>query len=132
MTSTIRPTNKAFISYSHSADAKLAPALQASLQRFAKPWYRTRAFRIFRDTTNLSLAPELWPEIEHALAQSEFLLFLSSPEAAASKWVKKELTYWLEHKRPSTLLIILTEGDIAWDDAAADFDWSGQPRSPMS
>jgi WD40 repeat protein len=123
-------SNKAFISYSHSADAKLAPALQAALERFGKPWYRKRAFRIFRDTTNLSLAPELWSGIEQALGQSEFLLFLASPEAAASKWVKKELTHWLKNKGPSTLLIILTEGEIAWDDQAGDFDWSRTTSIP--
>ena len=34
---------KAFISYSHAADDKLAPALQSALQRFTEPWYRIRA-----------------------------------------------------------------------------------------
>ncbi|MGH9373442.1 MAG: TIR domain-containing protein, partial [Vicinamibacterales bacterium] len=114
---------KAFISYSHAADGKLAPALQTALERFAKPRHRMRAFRIFRDTTNLSVAPELWPEIEKALDESEYLLFLASPEAARSKWVKKELTYWRERKDTSRLLITLTSGDIAWDDASGDFDW---------
>ena len=32
----------AFISYSHAADGKLAPALQLALHRFARPWYRLR------------------------------------------------------------------------------------------
>jgi WD40 repeat protein len=108
----------------------LAPALQSALERFTKRWYRIRAFRIFRDTTNLSLAPELWTEIEKALSQSEFLLFLASPEAAKSKWVKKELTYWLEKKESSTLLIILTAGEIVWDDIAGDFDWSRTSSIP--
>jgi hypothetical protein len=31
---------KAFISYSHAADGKLAPALQTALHNFTKPWYR--------------------------------------------------------------------------------------------
>jgi hypothetical protein len=43
----------AFMSYSHAADGKLAPALQSALHRFAKPWYRLRAMRIFRDKTSL-------------------------------------------------------------------------------
>ena len=30
---------KAFISYSHAADNRLAPMLQSALQRFAKPFY---------------------------------------------------------------------------------------------
>ena len=37
-----------FISYSHAADDLLAPRLQAGLQRFAKPWWKRRALRIFR------------------------------------------------------------------------------------
>jgi WD40 repeat protein len=121
---------KAFISYSHSADGKLAPALQVALERFAKPWHRMRAFRIFRDTTNLSVAPGLWPEIERALDDSEYLLFLASPEAAQSKWVKKEQTYWREKKDPSKLLIALTSGEIRWDDAAGDFDWRSTTAIP--
>jgi WD40 repeat protein len=121
---------KAFISYSHAADGKLAPALQAALERFAKPWHRMRAFRIFRDTTNLSAAPELWSEIEKALQKSEYLIFLASPEAAQSKWVRKELTCWRETKDPSKLLITLTSGDIQWNDKAGDFDWGRTTAVP--
>ena len=40
-----RLADDAFISYSHAADGKLAPALQSALQRFAKSWYRRRALR---------------------------------------------------------------------------------------
>jgi hypothetical protein len=39
-------TYKAFISYSHAVDDKLAPALQSALHRFAKPFYRLRSIRI--------------------------------------------------------------------------------------
>jgi hypothetical protein len=38
-----------FISYSHAADDLLAPRLQSGFQRFAKPWWKRRAVRIFRD-----------------------------------------------------------------------------------
>ena len=57
----------AFVSYSHAADGRLAPALQRGLQSLAKPWYRRRALRVFRDETSLSASPELrfsappWP-----------------------------------------------------------------------
>ena len=116
-------TYKAFISYSHTADSQLAPSLQLALERFAKPWYRMRNFHIFRDTTNLAITPKLWPEIERALGQSAHLLLMASEEAAGSKWVKKELTYWLEHKGPDQLFLILTSGRIVWDDKAGDFEW---------
>jgi hypothetical protein len=52
---------KAFLSYSHAADGALAPRLQSALHRFAKPWNHVRAIRVFRDKTNLSVTPELWP-----------------------------------------------------------------------
>ena len=48
----------AFISYSHAADGKLAPELQRALHQFAKPWYRQRTLRIFRDKTSLSANPQ--------------------------------------------------------------------------
>ena len=38
---------KAFISYSHAGEPTLPSALHRSLERFAKPWYRMRSFRIF-------------------------------------------------------------------------------------
>src|SRR5205807_10037379 len=37
----------AFISYSHAADGRLAPAVERGLERLARPWYRRRALRIF-------------------------------------------------------------------------------------
>jgi len=114
---------QAFLSYSHAADDQLAPALQSALQRFAKPWYRRRALRIFRDKTSLSANPALWPAIERALVEAEHLLLLASPEAASSPWVAREVAWWLEHRSGDTLLVVLTGGDLAWDPAAGDFDW---------
>src|SRR5215210_5566664 len=110
----------AFISYSRAADGRLAPALQGGLQRFAKPWYRVRALRVFRDDASLSANPGLWPSISGALDQSEFFLLLASPAAARSEWVEKEVEHWLSQQGPSRLLLVLTDGEIAWDDATAD------------
>src|SRR5690242_13125780 len=105
----------AFISYSHAKDKPIASALQSVIQKLGKPWYRRRAIRVFRDDTSLSATPHLWPTIEQALAQSRFLVLLASPEAAASKWVDKEVAWWLEHKSADTLLIALTDGELSWD-----------------
>ena len=122
---------QAFISYSHAADGNLAPALQSALQRFAKPWYRLRAIRLFRDKTSLSLTPELWPSIERALLESEYFILLASPAAAASNWVKQEISAWLE-KDPGArrLLIVLTEGEVVWNRETRDFDWAGTDALP--
>jgi MTH538 TIR-like domain (DUF1863) len=111
----------AFISYSHAQDKPVAAALQTAVQRLGKPWYRRRALRIFRDDTSLSATPHLWPSIEEALARSRYLILLVSPQSAASQWVGKEIAYWLEHKNIDTLLLALTEGELAWDGAADDF-----------
>jgi hypothetical protein len=81
----------AFISYSHTLDGALARALQTGLERFAKPWYRPRALRVFRVTTNLAANPDLWSSIETALASSAWLALMASPNAAQSKWVNREV-----------------------------------------
>src|SRR5437764_7073208 len=114
----------AFISYSHGKDKPIAAALQAVVQKLGKPWYRRRAVRVFRDDTSLSATPHLWPTIENALGQSRYFILLASPEAAASIWVNKEVSYWLDHKHPDTLLIGVTDGTLVWDNAAGDFVWS--------
>lgn len=114
---------KAFISYSHAADGRLAPAIQHSLHRIAKPWYRLRTMRVFRDQTNLATSPGLWTSIESALREAEFFLYLASPTAAQSRWVQKEVNWWLKNRSYQTFLIVLTDGDIAWDSGKQDIDW---------
>ena len=121
---------KAFISYSHSADNRLAPALRTALHGFAKPWYRLRAMRVFRDETGLAVTPALWPSIEAALLDSEYFLLLASPDAAASEWVQREVAWWLDRRPADHLLIALTGGEIRWNDAAQDFDWNGTDALP--
>jgi WD40 repeat protein len=122
----------AFISYSHAVDNRLAPVLQSAVRRFASPWYRRSALRIFRDQTDLSVSPGLWSSIEQALATSQHLILLASPRAAASRWVRRELEYWLAHNTPQTLLIVLTEGTFEWSEAHKDFDWERTDALPNS
>jgi WD40 repeat protein len=123
---------KAFLSYSHSADGKLAPALQSALHGFAKPLYRLRAMRVFRDKTSLAMTPELWPSIEKALTDSEYFLLLASPQAAASQWVQEEVDWWLGHRPANTLFILLTEGELFWDRTKGDFDWTRTTALPKN
>jgi hypothetical protein len=109
-------TYDGFISYSHDADDLLAPRLQAGLQRFAKPWWKRRALRIFRDEASLAANPHLWASIAEALDESDWFVLLLSPEAAESVWVNREVEYWLEHKDPDRIIPVLTEGDFAYAD----------------
>jgi hypothetical protein len=87
----------ASISYSHQHDRILGPRLQSGLQRLAKPWYRGRALRIFRDTADLAGSPALWASIEEALRESRWFVLLASPEASRSVWVNREMQWWLDH-----------------------------------
>jgi WD40 repeat protein len=120
----------AFISYSHAVDDQLAPALQDALQRFAKPWHRRRALRIFRDKTSLSATPGLWSSIVDALDSSTFFVLLASPAAAQSDWVNREVAHWLDRHGESRLLPVVTEGEWVWDDDAGDFDWGRSDAVP--
>ena len=124
------PKYQAFVSYSHDADGRLAASLQSSLSRFAKPWYRLRSMRIFRDQTGLSANPELWHSIEQALGESEHFLLLACPASAKSRWVQQEVEWWLQNRSVENLLIVLTDGEILWDAAAKDFDWEKTTALP--
>ena len=103
---------KAFISYSHAADADLAATLQQGLQQFARPFWKIRACRVFRDNSDLSVSPSLWQSVENALHESEFFILLASPDAAQSPWVNKEVRYWCANRPVDTVLLVLTKGDL--------------------
>ncbi len=115
-------TYDVFISYSRRADERLAALLQRELQRFAKPAFRRRALRVFRDDASLSANPGLWSSIEQALDTSRYLVLLASPEAATSPWVAREIEHWRATEPPDRLLLVVTDGDVAWDDGIRDFD----------
>ncbi len=115
-------TYNAFLSYSHAADGKLAPALQSGLHRFAKPWYRLRTVHVFRDQTNLSVSPKLWSSITAALDRSDWFILLASPEAAASIWVDREIEHWLQRRPVDRILMVLTEGTMTWNASLQAFD----------
>jgi WD40 repeat protein len=110
-----------FISYSHAADGRLAPALQGGLQLLAKPWNSRRALRIFRDETGLSTNPHLWSAIEKALDESQWFVLFASPEAARSEWVNKEISHWLATKAVDHILPVVTDGTWDWNRTLGDF-----------
>ncbi|MBY8852376.1 toll/interleukin-1 receptor domain-containing protein, partial [Saccharothrix sp. MB29] len=111
-----------FISYSHRGDRPVAKALQRTLHRLGRRWYRMSALRVFRDDTTLAAAPNLWTAIERALLRSRTFVLLASPESAASTWVGKEVALWREERSRDDFFLVLTAGELVWDDAAGDFD----------
>ncbi len=132
----------AFLSYSHESDGLLAPKLERELQRFAKPWWKRRALRVFRDESNLSASPHLWASIEQGLSSADWFILLCSPDAAQSEWVDRELGWWLENRDSTRILPVVTSGELHWDQKKAAFDrrrsncipsralavWKGEPR----
>lgn len=119
-----------FISYSHQRDVRLAKALQRGLHQLARPWARKPAISIFRDTSSLSANPDLWRSIEQELGRSRYFIYLASPEAAASRWVRKEIDFWLTHCSMDHFLIAVSAGTVRWDVDAGDFDWQQTDALP--
>ena len=116
-----------FISYSHAADDLLAPRLQSGLQRFAKPWWRRRAVRMFRDDASLAANPHLWSSIVEALDSSEWFVLLLSEDAASSEWVTREIEHWLANKDSGRILPVVTSGTFGWSDG--DVEGSSVPSA---
>ena len=75
---------------------------------------------------------DLWHTIESALDNSEHYVLLASEQAAGSPWVAKEVEHWRRTKSPENLHIALTDGEIAWDNEADDFDWKRTSALPRS
>jgi WD40 repeat protein len=123
----------AFLSYSQAADSLIARRLQTAVHRIAIPWYQKRMVNIFLDKTSLSANPGLWPGIRETLDSSKHFILLASRKAAKSEWVGRELSYWLgkePQKKFRRLLLVLTDGDIVWNDKAGDFDWDRTDALP--
>ena len=124
------PRYAAFLSYSRAGDARLAEVLQRGIEKFGRSWRQARVVRVFRDDASLSANAGLWSSIEDALGESSWFVLLASPEAAASKWVNRELRWWLDHNPPERILVVLTSGELAWDEARGDFDETISTAAP--
>lgn len=120
---------KGFIAYNVD-DKAVAAALQSELQRFARPWYRLRAMRVFRDETDLVGSPGLWSAIKRELAASAWLILIASPSSARSNWVRREVGWWLRHRSVEQIIIGHAGGQLKWDDKAGDFDWKATDALP--
>jgi hypothetical protein len=57
-----------------------------------------------------------------ALDESEYFIFLASPESGASEWVAKEVEYWLSHRDPGHIILALARGSLEWDEQSGGFD----------
>ena len=107
----------AFLSYSWSVDSEIAPVLQSLLQGFLRPWYNIRAKNVFRDLSCLPAGSSLEAELCARLDQSDHLIVLACPEAATSRGMELEASYWFSKRRAGHVLIVVTGGDFrAWEE----------------
>ncbi|WP_271066404.1 toll/interleukin-1 receptor domain-containing protein [Caulobacter sp. NIBR1757] len=106
---------RAFISYSHR-DAVFAARLHRRLEGYVLP-KRLGAGRrltpIFKDREELPAAHDLSAQVRAALAVSECLIVVCSPDAAASPWVGREIELYRELHPDRPILAALIRGEPA-------------------
>ena len=108
----------AFISYQRK-DEEVAKRLQHSLEFYKlpiavvekEPSLKEGVRPIFVDMTELGDEPFLKPAIERALKDSRFLIVVCSPRSAQSKWVNKEVQYFVKLKRTKRIIPFIVEGN---------------------
>lgn len=108
---------KAFISYNHR-DSKFAKKLHARLENFSFSSPQAKGdknplFPIFLDNSELKAGSNLSDAIQDAIASSEYLIVICSKNAAASHWVKAEISLMREiNENPKIIGVIADkEGD---------------------
>ena len=108
----------AFISYRHcEPDSDIAAKLQKKLEGFrlpkdiAKKLGRTRLNRVFRDETEFAVSDDLTQAIDEAIANSEYLICICSPEYLKSAWCRKEIESFLRYHDRKHILLVLADGE---------------------
>lgn len=103
------PRYRAFLSYAHQ-DARWALRLQRRLENFRLPQGRARSWPlrpVFLDRSELSSNPNLSDAIDAALANSDALVVVCSPAAAASRWVNAEILSYKRHGGTAIFPIVI-------------------------
>ena len=112
---------KAFISYSHR-DERWARWLHRKLETYRVPKrlvgqpsplgpIPSRLTPIFRDRDELPTATDLGAVIQQALDDSESLIVICSPAAAASRWVNEEIRYFRRLGRGDRVFCLIVDGE---------------------
>lgn len=130
---------KAFISYSHR-DRDIARKLHRKLETWRVPArlvgqkgehgeIPARLAPVFCDREELTAADDLASRVNAAIADSEFLIVLCSPAAAASPWVNKEiLAFKLAHGE-ARILCVIADGEPFASDRPEEADRECFPRA---
>lgn len=126
---------RAFISYSW-ADREWAEWLHRTLETYRTPRaligaegalgaIPERLTPIFKDREEEAAGHGITAAIEAALAESEFLIVLCSPNSAQSKWVNREIAWFKTNRDKRRILAIVVDGEpmasLKGDEAAECF-----------
>jgi hypothetical protein len=114
-------TFKAYISYSH-LDERWASWLHRSLESYRVPRklvgteteageVPARIRPVFRDRDDLSSASDLGGTVKQALSDSENMIVICSPAAAASHWVNEEIREFASLGRHKQIFCIIVDGE---------------------
>ena len=110
-------TYSAFISYRHlPLDAEVARQIEAEIEHYTVPKaLRGKAGgkklrRVFRDQDELPLSSDLGGSIDEALAQSEWLIVICTPQLMESKWCMREIERFIELGRINRIIPVLADG----------------------
>lgn len=104
---------KAFISYSW-ADRAWGEWLHRALETYRPPASAGAAAPlkpIFKDREEEAAGHSIGAAIEAAMAASEFLIVLCSPNAAQSTWVNREVAWFKTHRDPLKILTVIVGGE---------------------
>ena len=111
---------KVFISYSH-ADRKEGAWLHRKLTGYKVPkralsdkiniGANRKIGRVFRDRDELATSHNLTAEVTKALNASEYMIVLCSPNAAASRWVNKEIIEFKKLRGEEYVHAIIIDGE---------------------
>ncbi len=112
---------RAFISYSHQ-DRSWADWLHKALETYRVPsrlvgqqtaagTIPRRLAPIFRDRDELASATDLGRKVNEALGQSENLIVICSPRAAASRWVQEEVLAFKRWGRSERIFCLIVDGE---------------------
>jgi eukaryotic-like serine/threonine-protein kinase len=107
----------AFISYNH-ADERWARRLQRWLERYRvprrlraeHPELPARLYPVFRDRDELASSNDLSESIQSAMADSDAMIVICSPAAAASRWVNEEIRKFRRDHDPKRIFCLMVAG----------------------
>ena len=128
---------KAFISYSRK-DRPFAVRLQRELEGYVLARAgelggdgatRRPLYPVFRDESELVPGQDLPDRIRKGLEQSEYLIVVCSPNAAASEWVEKEIVDFTKLSKGRRILAVVIDGIPAAERKGAAAAMEALPRA---